>query len=159
MPDMRLIDSALMKRARTVLERYGSTFYADGVYVPDTAGPVRVLEIGPNETVEPRTPNGFREAYRSALRNEQRYRPQSRTLGVMTDSIAGPLNEAVDGADGPDLPRFAITELEDRSGKCLRVERSYRFVKEPKGDWEMGTVMFDAPKITRCAWIDYWANP
>src|SRR3954462_12182182 len=43
--EMHLVDTALVKRARTVLERYGSTFFADGVYVPDTAGPVRVLEI------------------------------------------------------------------------------------------------------------------
>src|SRR3954469_8243823 len=103
--EMRLVDSALVKRARTILERYGSTFFAIAFYVPDTAGPVRVLEMGLNESVEPRTPNGYREAYRSALRNYQRYRPQSRTLAVITDSIAGPLNEAADGADGPDLPR------------------------------------------------------
>jgi hypothetical protein len=156
-PEMRMIDSMLVKRARSILERWGSTFYAIAGYIPDTAGPPRIMEMGLNKSVERRIPTAYRDEYRSSLRNQQLYRPQARTLGIITDSIAGPLSEAVDGAAGSDLPRFAITELEDRRGKCLRVKRSYRFVQEPPGEWEMGTVVFGAPKITRCTWVDYWA--
>jgi hypothetical protein len=157
-PEMRAIDSMLVKRARSILERWGSTFYAIASYVPDTAGPARIFEMGLNNSVEQRTPSAYRDEYRRSLRNQQRYRPQARTLAVITDSIAGPLSEAVDGAGGPGLPRVAITELEDRTGRCRRVERSYRFVPEPAGEWELGTVVFERPKITRCQWIDYWSG-
>jgi hypothetical protein len=154
--DMRAIDAGLLRVARSTLERWGGTFHAYAAYVPDTIGPVRVNQIGPQSMPASRQPSAFRESLRQAVRNFARSDAPPRTIGIMTDSIAGPIEQAVDGADGPDLPRLAITELEDRSGRCVRIEREYKFLPEPKGDWGLGTVKFGAARITRCVRSGYW---
>jgi hypothetical protein len=153
-----LLDSRLIEAARGTLERWGGTFRAYAAYIPDTAGPLRAIEIGEASFIETRQPGAHRDSLRAAIRVHQRYSPAARTVGIITDSISGPIEEAVDGADGPEFPRMSITELEDKAGRCRRVERSYRFVSNPKGEWGEGTIVFDAPRITACTPIGYWSD-
>ncbi|MGI8402941.1 MAG: hypothetical protein ACR2NS_15250, partial [Gemmatimonadaceae bacterium] len=154
--DMQILDERLFGMTRIPLERWGSTFMAHAMYIPDTIGLPRVSEIGLETSIDTRDPGVVRDSLWSVMRRRQNYTPQARTIGIMADSIEGPVREAVDGADGPAFPRHAITELEDKSGRCRRIERDYRFVKVPKGDWGFGTVVFDAPRISRCEPRGYW---
>ena len=153
--DMELLDRRLLATTREPLERWGNTFRAIAMYVPDTAGPPQAFEIGLEHPLDTRQPGVHRDTLRSIMRRRQKYEP-ARTIGIIVDSIAGPVEEALDGADGPDFARRAITELEDRSGRCRRVERDYRFAREPRGDWGFGTVVFGPPRTTRCDPVGYW---
>lgn len=153
---MKVLDSALLARARYTLERWGTTFHSFALYVPDTARSSQVMEIGLPHAVDSELPSAYRDTLRSALRVRQLREPDARAIGIMTDSIDGPIEDAVDGADGPDVARKAITELEDRSGRCRRIERDYHFASEPKGDWGLGTVVYSPPRITRCQPTGYW---
>lgn len=92
------------------------------------------------------------------MRRHLSYYRDASTVAIITDSIAGPFSEAVDGIEGPQFPRMAITEMEDRSGRCRRLERDYRFVNDPKSGtgWGFGYVRFDAPRITRCEPRRFW---
>ncbi|HUQ98314.1 MAG TPA: hypothetical protein VM166_02605 [Gemmatimonadaceae bacterium] len=156
--EMRLLDSRLLEAARGTLERWGGTFRAYAAYIPDTAGRLRAIEIGEESFVDTRQPGVHRDSLRSAVRKHQRYMPRARTAGIITDSVSGPIEEVIDGADGPAFPRMSITELEDKWGRCRRLERDYRFVANPKGDWGQGTIVFDAPRISRCEPSDYWRD-
>jgi hypothetical protein len=154
--DMRLLDRAMLGRARATLERGGNTFLSYAMFVPDTVGEFTVMEIGEEVFIDTRQPSVHRDSLRVAARKHQSYDSKARTIGIITDSIAGPVTEAVDGSEGPDFPRIAITELENRAGACLHLERVYRFAKEPKGDWGFGTVVFDPPRVTSCTPFGYW---
>ena len=156
--EMKVLDSALLASAHYTLERWGTTFHAFAFYVPDTSRSVNVFEVGLPHSVDSRLPSAYRDTLRSALRVRQAREPDARAIGIITDSIVGPMEEAVDGADGPDVARMAITELEDRTGRCRRIERDYHFAKEPKGDWGWGTIVYGPPRITRCEPIGYWPN-
>jgi hypothetical protein len=157
-PEMRLLDLSLLHAARGTLERWGGSFRAYAAYIPDTAGPLRAVEIGEASYIETRQPGVHRDSLRTAIRMHQRNTPAARTVGIITDSISGPIEEAIDGADGPAFPRMSITELEDKTGRCRRLERSYRFVPNPKGDWGEGTVVFDPPRISECTPVGYWRD-
>jgi hypothetical protein len=158
--DMKILDERLFGLTRIPLERWGNTFYARAMYIPDTPGPARASEMGLATAVDTREPGVMRDSLRSTMRMRQGYTPQARTIGIIADSIEGPVREAVDGADGPPFPRHAITELEDKNGRCRRIERDYRFVAEPRGEWGLGTVVFDRPRITTCEPHGYWpAHP
>ena len=151
---MLLLDRQSLERSRAVLERFGNTFLAAAFYVVDTTPPV-VLEVGLEHYVEERIPSVHRDSLRSATRAHLRH-GNGRTVGIITDSIAGPIREAIDGADGPDFHRRAITELEDISGRCRRIERDYRFLKDSGGDWGFGKVEFGPPVISQCDPVGYW---
>ena len=155
-PEMKALDSALLASARYTLERWGGTFHSFALYVPDTSTSMQVFEVGLPHAVDSRLPSAYRDTLRSALRVRQAREAEARAIGIITDSIAGPIEEAVDGADGPDVARMAITELEDRSGRCRRIERDYHFAKEPKGDWGWGTIVYGPPRISRCEPTGYW---
>jgi hypothetical protein len=155
--DMRLLDRYLLERARAVLERTGNTFFATAMYVVDTT-PAVVLEVGPQHYIEQRIPSVHRDSLRSAMRNQFRYEP-GRTVGIMVDSIAGPISEAVDGVESPDIPRKAITELEDVKGQCRRIDREYHFVQDAGGDAPFGKVVFGTPSISLCDPLGYWPPP
>lgn len=158
--DMKILDERLFGLTRIPLERWGNTFYARAMYIPDVPGPARASEVGLTMSTDTREPGVMRDNLRSTMRMRQGYTPQARTIGIIADSIEGPIREAVDGADGPPFARRAITELEDRYGRCRRIERAYRFVAEPRGDWGLGTVIFDAPRISSCKPRGYWpAHP
>jgi hypothetical protein len=154
--DMKILDERLFGLTRIPLERWGNTFYARAMYIEDVAGPARASEMGLSTSIDSREPSVMRDSLRSTMRMRQAYTPQARTIGIIADSIEGPVREAVDGADGPPFPRRAITELEDKNGRCRRIERDYRFVSEPRGDWGLGTVVFDPPRVSRCQPRGYW---
>ena len=142
-PDMELLDRSLLATTRGTLERWGNTFRAFALYVEDTVGPPpRVLEIGLEHYIDTRQPSVIRDSLRAVLRRRQAYEPRARTIGIITDSIAGPVEEATDGAEGPRFERRTISELEDRSGRCRRIERPYHFASDPPGDWGFGTVVY-----------------
>lgn len=155
-PEMQVLDSALIASARYTLERWGTTFHAYAYYVPDTSKGSQAMELGLEHSIESRLPSVFRDSLRSTLRIHQSRSPEARVTGIITDSIAGPIEEAVDGADSPAVARMAITELEDRNGRCRLVERDYHFVKEPAGDYGWGTIVFGPPRIRRCQPTGYW---
>jgi hypothetical protein len=155
--DMKILDERLFGLTRIPLERWGNTFYARAMYIDDVAGPARAYEMGLATSIDSREPGVYRDSLRSTMRIRQQYTPQARTIGIIADSIEGPVREAVDGADGPPFPRRAITELEDKNGRCRRVERDYRFVAEPRGEWGLGTVIFDAPRVRSCEPHGYWS--
>ena len=155
--EMKILDERLFGMTRIPLERWGSTFLAHAMYIPDVPGPSRAFEMGLQTSATTMEPGVIRDSLRSEMRRRQEYTPQARTIGIIADSIEGPIREAVDGADGPPFVRRAITELDDRSGRCRRIERDYRFVAEPRGDWGLGTVVFDPPRITACKPRGYWA--
>ena len=154
--DMTILDERLFGLTRVPLERWGNTFYARAMYIPDAPGPARATEMGLATAVDTREPGVMRDSLRSTMRMRQKYIPQARTIGIIADSIEGPVREAVDGADGPPFTRRAITELEDKTGRCRRIVRAYRFVAEPKGEWGLGTVVFDRPRISSCEPHGYW---
>lgn len=158
--DMTILDERLFGLTRIPLERWGNTFYARAMFIPDAPGPARASEMGLATSTNTREPGVIRDSLRSTMRMRQAYTPQARTIGIIADSIEGPVREAVDGADGPPFARRAITELEDKYGRCRLIERAYRFVAEPRGDWGLGTVIFDAPRISSCQPRGYWpAHP
>jgi len=154
-PEMRLLDQKLLAEARSTLERWGTTFHAYALYMP-TSSLGEVMEIGAQHSVDSRQPSAFRDSLRSALRVRQAMAPEASVIGVITDSVAGPIEEAVDGAEGPDFPRMAVTELEDRSGRCRRIERDYHFAKDPPGHWAWGSIVFGPRRVTRCEPLRYW---
>jgi hypothetical protein len=154
--DMKILDERLFGLTRIPLERWGNTFYARAMYIEDVPGPARAYEIGLAHSVDSREPGVYRDSLRSTVRMRQQYSTQSRTIGIIADSIDGPVREAVDGADGPPFARRAITELEDRSGRCRRIERDYHFVAEPRGEWGLGTVIFGPPRVSSCQPQGYW---
>jgi hypothetical protein len=98
----------------------------------------------------------MRDSLRSAIRQRNLYSSNARTTGIITDSVAGDIREAVDGANGPGFERTAIAELEDKDGRCRRVVRDYRFVKDSTSEWGFGRVVFDAPRVTSCVPQGYW---
>lgn len=160
--DMLLLDRELLARTVEPLERWGHTFYAFTLLVADTAGPPRIYEYGVESSPTVREPGTIADSLRSAIRLHLSYSREARTIGVIVDSIAGPFSEASDGVDGPQFPRMAVTELEDKSGRCRRVERDYQFVKDFKQDsryglgWGFGFIRYGLPRITRCEPRRYW---
>jgi hypothetical protein len=163
---MLLLDRELLAQTIEPLERWGHSFYALSLYVADTAGPPRLYSYGLEHSPATNQPGPIADSLRSAMRLHFSNTGAPRTVAVIRDSIAGPFSEAVDGIEGPQFPRMAITELEDRSGRCRRLERDYRFVNDPKQDqrsgtgWGFGYIRYDAPRITRCNPRRFWpADP
>jgi len=156
-PEMELLDRSLLATSRGTLERWGNTFRAFAFYVADTVGPSQVFEVGLENSVDSRQPSVTRDSLRAVLRRRQAYEPHARTIGIITDSIAGPVEEAIDGVEGPGFERRTITELEDRSGRCRRIDRPYHFANDPPGDWGFGTVVYGPPVVSRCEPLKYWA--
>jgi hypothetical protein len=160
--DMRLLDGKLLEMTREPLERSGHSFYAFALYVADTAGPPVVYEYGLETAPSVRQPGPIAASLRRTIRRHQTKPPGARTVGFIVDSIAGPFDQAADGVDGPPFPRLAITELEDRSGRCRRIEREYRFVKDLTENarretrWFLGRVVYGEPRVTRCEPRRYW---
>lgn len=160
--DMRLIDGKLLEMTRKPLERGGHSFYAFALYVADTPAPPAVDEYGLENTPSLRQPGPIAASLRRTIRRHQTKPPGARTVGFIVDSIAGPFDQAVNGVDGPPFQRLAITELEDRSGRCRRIEREYRFVKDLTENarretrWDFGRVVYGAPRVTRCEPRLYW---
>lgn len=160
--DMLLLDRELLAQTIEPLQRWGHSFYALSLYVADTAGPPRLYSYGLAHSPTINEPGPIADSLRSTTRLQFLNSRSPRAVGIIMDSIAGPFSEAVDGIEGPQFPRMAITELEDRSGRCRRLERDYRFVNDPKQDqrsgtgWGFGYVRFDAPRITRCEPRRYW---
>jgi hypothetical protein len=159
--DMRLLDGRLVRLIRESLERSGHSFYALALYVADTAGPPVVYEYEADAAPLMNDPQGIADVLRSVARRHQTNPPAARTIGIIVDSIAGPLNKAVNGSYGPPYKRVAITEFEDRSGRCRRLERDYSFAKDPPGDGrdaekEFGHIVFGDARVARCQPRRYW---
>lgn len=159
--DMRLLDGRLLRLIRENLERSGHSFYALALYVADTAGPPVVDQYRVDAAPLMNDPQGIADVLRGVARRHQTDPPAARTVGIIIDSIAGPLNKAVDGSHGPPYKRVAITELEDRSGRCRRIERDYHFAKDPPGDGrdaekEFGHIVFGDARVARCQSRRYW---
>lgn len=159
---MRLLDGRLLQMTRRPLELTGHSFYAFALYIADTAGPLTVYEYRMEGEPPRDEPAEIAYGLRSTIRRRQTSAQTARTVGVIVDSIAGPFKEAVDGIYGPLFRRMAITELEDRNGRCRRVEREYHFAKEESEDGrkptslEFGRVVFGATRVTRCEPRRYW---
>jgi hypothetical protein len=159
---MLLLDRELLAQTIEPLERWGHSFYAFSLYVADTAGPPRIYSYGLEHSPPIQEPGPIADSLRSAMRLHLSHARDARTVAIIVDSIAGPFSEAVDGIEGPAFARMAITELEDRSGRCRRLERDYRFVNDPKQDppsgtgWGFGHVRYDSPRITRCEPRRFW---
>jgi hypothetical protein len=159
--DMRLLDGRLLQMTREPLQRSGHSFYAFALYVADTAGPPNVYEYGVESAPLLNDPPGIADALRSAVRKHQSSSPEARTVGIIVDSIAGPFDKAVDGSYGPPFRRVAVTELEDRSGRCRRIEREYHFAKDPPEDGrdagtEWGRIVYGDARVSRCRPRSYW---
>ena len=159
--DMQFLDRALLTQTIDPLQRSGHSFYVASLIIADTAGPIRTYWYGLEHSPPVQEPGPMADTIRSIIKRRLVYAPEARTIGVIVDSIAGPFSEAVDGADGPNFPRMAITELEDKSGRCRRIERDYRFVKDPKdsvsdSDWGFGQVRFGLPRVSQCEPRRYW---
>lgn len=157
--DMRLLDGRLLRMIREPLERSGHSFYAFALYVADSAGPPSVYEYGMETAPLLNDPQGIADALRSTVRKRQSSSREARTVGIIVDSIAGPFNEAVDGSYGPTFRRLAITELEDRSGRCRRIERDYHFVKDSPDERnlrEFGHIVYGDARVIRCNPRRYW---
>lgn len=159
---MLLLDRELLAQTIEPLQRWGHSFYALSLYVADTAGPPRLYSYGVEHSPPVNEPGPIADSLRSAMRLHFSNSRGPRTVAIIMDSIAGPFSEAVDGIEGPKFPRMAITELEDRSGRCRRLERDYRFVNDPKPDersgtaWGFGYIRYDAPRVTRCNPRGFW---
>jgi hypothetical protein len=159
---MLLLDRELLAQTIEPLQRWGHSFYALSLYVADTAGPPRLYSYGVEHGPAVMEPGPIADSLRSAMRLHFANSRGPRTVAIIMDSIAGPFSEAVDGIEGPPFPRMAITELEDRTGRCRRLERDYRFANDPKPDeqartaWGFGYVRYDAPRITRCNPRSFW---
>ena len=158
--DMRLLDGRLVRLIRESLERSGHSFYALALYVADTAGPPVVYQYEADAAPLMNDPQGIADVLRSVARRHQTSPPAARTVGIIVDSIAGPLNKAVNGSYGPPYKRVAITEFEDRSGRCRRVERDYHFAKPPAdgrdAEKEFGHIVFGDARVARCQPRRYW---
>jgi hypothetical protein len=159
--DMRLLDGRLLRLIRENLERSGHSFYALALYVADTAGPPVVDQYRVDAAPLMNDPQGIADVLRSVTRRHQTDPPAARTVGIIVDSIAGPLDKAVGGSFGPPYKRVAITELEDRSGRCRRIERDYHFARDPPGDGrdaekEFGHIVFGDARVARCQPRRYW---
>lgn len=159
--DMRLLDGRLLRLIRESLERSGHSFYALALYVADTAGPPVVNQYFIDAAPLMNDPQGIADVLRSVARRNQTDPPAARTIGIIVDSIDGPISKAIEGSFGPPYKRVAITELEDRNGRCRRIERDYRFEKDPPGDdskpeKEFGHVVFGDARVTRCQPRRYW---
>ena len=146
---------------REPLERSGHSFYALALYVADTAGPPTVYEYGMESAPLMNDPQGIADVLRATVRKHQTSSPTARTVGIVVDSIAGPFTKAVDGSYGPPFRRVAITELEDRSGRCRRIEREYHFAKGPpdddrNGSSEFGHIVYGDARVSRCRPRSYW---
>jgi hypothetical protein len=158
--DMLLLDRELLAQTIGPLERWGHSFYALSLYVADTLGPPRLYSYGLEHSPTINEPGPIADSLRSAMRLHFSGSRGPRTVAIVMDSIAGSFTEAVDGIEGPQFPRMAITEIEDRTGRCRRLERDYRFVNDPKSGtgWGFGHVRFDAPRITRCEPRRFWPS-
>jgi hypothetical protein len=159
--DMRLLDGRLLRLIRENLERSGHSFYALALYVADTAGPPVVYQYRMDADPLMNDPQGIADVLRSVARRHQTNPPAARTVGIIIDSIAGPMSKAVGGSFGPPYKRVAITELEDRSGRCRRIERDYHFAKDLPGDGrdaekEFGHIVFGDARVARCQPRRYW---
>jgi hypothetical protein len=160
--DMRRLDGELLNRTREPLERWGHSFYAFALYIADTAGPPQLYEYGVENSPSLLEPAPIADSLRSAIRRREGHERVARTVGIIVDSIAGPFNEAIDGIDGPPFRRSAITELEDTSGRCRRIEREYRFANDSTEDtahrsgWGFGRIVYGEPRVTRCEPRRYW---
>lgn len=161
--DMRLLDGRLLQMTREPLERSGHSFYALALYVADTAGPPSVYEYGVEDAPLMNDPQGIADVLRSVVRRRQAKSATARTVGIIVDSIAGPFNRAVGGSFGPQFKRVAITELEDRSGRCRRIEREYHFAKDTPDDRshassEFGHIVYGDARVSRCTPRGYWPS-
>jgi hypothetical protein len=121
-PQMERIQRGLVERASLLLERYGTTFYALGMYL--TAGS-ELREVVPRKSALLK-PALVADSLRSAVR--EFYTAEASVVGIAVDL---PGKEAMQ------------IELEDLSGRCRLVRRSYKFARN-------GTVMFLAPEISSC---------
>jgi len=121
-PEMERIQHGLVKRASLLLERYGTTFYALGLYLtPD--GELR--EVVPRISA-PLEPALMADSLRSAVR--EFYGSKASVVGIAVDFSE---------KEGVQI------ELEDLSGRCRLVRRPYKFEQR-------GTVIFLAPEISSC---------
>ena len=159
--DMRLLDGRLVRLIRESLERSGHSFYAVALYVADTAGPPVVNQYFMDAAPLMNDPQGMADVLRAVARRDQTDPPAARTVAIIVDSIDGPFDKARDGSFGPPYKRVAITELEDRNGRCRRIERDYRFEKDPPGDGrddekEFGHIVFGGARVARCQPRRYW---
>ena len=121
-PQMERIQRELVERASLLLERYGTTFYALGVYLT-AAGELR--EVVPRKSA-PLKPVLIADSLRSAVR--EFYTSKASVVGIAVDF--------------PEKASVQI-ELEDLSGRCRLVRRPYKFEQR-------GTVIFLSPEISSC---------
>jgi hypothetical protein len=121
-PQMEEIQRGLIERASLLLERYGSTFYALGMYLTADS---ELREVVPRKSV-PLKPALVADSLRSAVR--EFYTSEASVVGIVED---------LPGKDAMQI------ELEDLSGRCRHVRLSYRFAHN-------GTIMLLAPEISNC---------
>lgn len=121
-PQMERIQRALLEHAGLLLERYGTTFYALGMYL-STDGKLR--QVVPR-IAAPLEPELIGESLKMAVR--EHYRSEARVLGIAVDI--------------PDAESVRI-EFEDQSGRCRLLRHGYRFEKS-------GKVVFTEPRIEAC---------
>ena len=119
---MERIQRELADSAISLLERYGTTFYALGMYLT-ADGELR--KVVPHQSV-PLVPALIADSLRSAVRRIDRS-----TVSVVGIAV-----------DMPDKQMVQI-ELEDANLRCRQVKRRYRFEQQ-------GTVAFLSPQISEC---------
>ena len=127
-PAMERIQGALVEHARLLLERYGTTFYALGIYLTHDN---ELREVVPHISA-PLEPALIAEGLRASV--HEIYRTRASAVGIAVDN---PVEKTVQ------------SELEDLSGRCRLVRRPYRFTRE-------GTVIFLAQEIFNCEISMLW---
>lgn len=121
-PKMDRIHEGLAARATARMERFGTTFYALGLCMTPEE---KIQEVVPIQSA-PLEPRLVGENLKSAIRE-----PYSAKAAVCGVAIDHPEDKTVQ------------IELENSTGLCRRVWRSYRFEQS-------GRVTFLAPRISTC---------
>ncbi len=157
--DMREAVRALDRIAIVPLERWSTSFWAVGVIVDSTAYR-RAREFAPRfferDTTREMIPGDMARALEVASRVE---RPSRATvIAIMVDSVPGGMEQGHDGADGPNLTRYTVTELQARDGRCVLLIRSYKFVKGDGGQWGFGRVAFGPERASACKSHRFWSD-
>lgn len=159
-PDMIRLSEALFARTRAPLEHTGHSFYALGMFLTSDG---RLAEVGPQSTTAVLAPfaiaDGIRENFRSS------HLTDATVVGVVFDSIAGDIAKAGSGALLEQPPRQAVLEMEDRAGRCVRIEREYRFVsaggggasEDAGGPSGFGVIEYHDAIRLACRPRDYWS--
>ena len=144
---MTRVERELRAQAAGEMERTGTSFLAAGAEMGDTVRDTHVDRVGWYGAYKPRSAHEFADSIRGNIARANLGLTGVSVVGVMLDSTT----------ERPSASRRVVSELQDRWGRCRRVERSYRFSLDAGKDRRR--MVFGPARVTRCRPRRYWGWP